>query len=50
MKTIKKCDVIFPTTIEYGTYVEGNKRRGKFNQNNPKHIRLFENFYGVKVI
>jgi len=41
--------VLFPTQIELGSYVKENKRKIKFNKDNPKHIKMFENFYGVKV-
>jgi hypothetical protein len=40
---------LFPTKIELGSYAQGNKRTIKFNKDNPKHIKIFEKFHGVKV-
>ncbi len=41
--------VLLPRQIQLGTYNEGNVRRIKFNKDNPKHIKMFEKFYGVSV-
>lgn len=41
--------VFLPTQIELGSYVQGNKRKIKFNKDNPKHIKMFEKFYGVSL-
>lgn len=41
--------VLLPTQIELGTYAQGNKRKIKFNKDNPKYIKMFEKFYGVSV-
>lgn len=41
-------EIIYPTHIQLGTYVEGNVRRIKFNKNNPRHVNLFHKFYGIQ--
>ncbi len=41
--------VLSPTQIELGSFAQGNKRKIKFNKDNPKHIKMFEKFYGVKI-
>jgi hypothetical protein len=41
--------MIFPTQIELGTFAQGNKRKIKFNKDNPKHIKMFEKFYDLSV-
>ena len=41
--------VLLPRQIQLGTYTEGNVRKVKFNKQNPKHVRMFEKFYGVSV-
>lgn len=49
METQEKSKVIAPTYIEFGNYVQGNKRKIKFNKNNPNHIKMFEKFYGQRL-
>jgi hypothetical protein len=46
----KQGQIILPKYIELGTYKQANKRRIKFKENSPKHVKLFETFYSIVTI